>query len=115
MTQHRGLERVPAAQFVRAVRARSPRIAAELIVFVLFLPAPIRAQVFEVTGGSSSLFDATGGSIVIHGAASEVSAGLGSLAGRLRFGGAFRTSHGSNDLTVGDNYIPFRLPTDIFD
>jgi hypothetical protein len=103
---------MPTAQFRWSVPARSLSAAAGLF---LLLSAPVLAQVFEVTGGSSSLFDATGGSVVIHGATSDISVGLGSLAGRVRFGGAVRTPLGGNDLTVGDNYIPFRLPTDIFD
>jgi hypothetical protein len=112
------MKRDPAFDGAFVARFQPRKLCASYLRIAVFVAAGLdssMAQVFEVTGGSSSLFDATGGAIAIHATNSEMSAGLGSIAGRMRFGGDIKTELGGYDVNLGDNYIPFRLPTDIFD
>src|SRR5438552_10604408 len=104
MRQHRARKGASAVQSWPNVCARCLCIDG----FVAIAFDPSQAQVFEVTGGSSALFDATGGAIAIHGTNSEMSAGFGSVAGKMRFGGVIKTELGGYNVSLGDNYIPFR-------
>ena len=80
----------------------------------LFCSRPSVAQVFQLTGGSSSLMNAEGGSLEVHG---------GNYSGRIDLGYldrpslGFFFSHPYNNYLLGggDQQIPFLLPTDLFD
>lgn len=71
-------------------------------------------QVFQLDGGTSSLFQATGGSMNVEGAGYSGWVGAGSLAGQWTAGAALKTRWRNSTLSVGDEMIPFHLPTDIF-
>jgi hypothetical protein len=106
------LGNAPAALAPRAGRTWLWRILA--LIFLLAAPVA-RAQVFELGGGSSTLFEASGGSVEVQGQGYHGWLGLGSLDGRLRLGASLSEQWHGSTFTFGDEFIPFRLPTDIFD
>ncbi len=77
-------------------------------------PRPAMAQVFELTGGSSSLMDAQGGSLEVHAENYTARLDLGYL-GRPSLGFFLSRPYRSSTLGAGDQQIPFVLPTDLFD
>jgi hypothetical protein len=83
---------------------------------VILFPAttPVRGQVFQLGAGSSSLFQAHGGSLSFQSPKYEGWVGVGNLDG-FRLGASLKTQLLGSTLTFGDESIPFRLPTDIFD
>ena len=86
-----------------------------LLVTPLLLPShSAQAQVFQLQGGSSTLFQAHGGSVGFRGSKYEGWVGAGYL-DQLRFGAFLRTKVRNYTLSLGDDEIPFRLPTDVFD
>ncbi len=87
-----------------------------LIVIVLFASlSAARAQVFEISGGSSSLYQAQGGSISEKTQNFDASIGAGFLEGKFVGGANATRVVGGTQYIMGDDYIPFTLPTDIFD
>jgi hypothetical protein len=77
------------------------------------LPGAARAQVFRVQAGTSSLYQAHGGSVYVHAPNYEAMLGVGDL-DPFRVGVTVRTRYRSADVTLGDAVIPFHLPTDVF-
>jgi len=75
---------------------------------------PAGGQVFELTGGSSSLLNAEGGSLEVHAANYTGRIDLGYL-GRPSLGFSFSRLYKKSLIGVGDQQIPFVLPTDLFD
>lgn len=106
---------MPTLEPTRPPTPGKPRFAACLCWLLLVFSAPAAAQVFRLEGGSSSLFQGNGGSVEIHAQSYTGSVGIGDLGGHLRFGGQVRTQRHGQTFTLGDDAIPFRLPTDIFD
>ena len=92
---------------------RAVRIAAIAGAMAAMIPASVPAQIVNVQAGASSLQDAQGGALSIRDDGYEGSLGLGSLS-PLRVGAFLRTRWRGADLTVGDQTIPFGLPTDVF-
>lgn len=77
-------------------------------------PATARAQVFQLQGGGSSLFEGYGGVLNVWGNGYEASLGVGYLDG-LRLGWSARRLLGGRDtLRMGNDALPFVLPTDVF-
>ena len=86
-----------------------------LAAFSLFFTAlPVHAQVLEVNGGSSSLYQSQGGSILLHGAAYESEVGAGLISGRLVAGGHIAYRNKANTYSAGVEEVRFDLPTDLF-
>lgn len=114
--------RVPAHRRVHAPRAAARGIAlssgrvvsllAALFVLVLAGAAPAGAQIFHVQAGSSTLYQAHGASLYIRSDRYESWIGLADL-DPLRVGAKMRTHYAGVDWTVGDEVVPFQLPTDI--
>lgn len=75
----------------------------------------LSAQVFEVNGGASSLYQAQGGTIIARGPSYDASLSGGIVAGKLVGGANFTRMIGKATVVLGDDYIPFVLPTDNFD
>jgi hypothetical protein len=73
------------------------------------------AQVFQVRGGASSLYQAQGGALVMHAPGYQASFGAGTVAGRFVGGANLTKVAGRSTWILGDDYIHFVLPTDIFD
>jgi len=81
---------------------------------VLVRPHPATGQVIQLTGGSSSLLEAEGGSVEVRGANYTGRIDLGYL-GRPSLGFSYSRPFQSSLLDAGDQQIPFLLPTDLFD
>lgn len=88
-----------------------------LSLAILLVPAPaaLQAQVFQVNGGSSSLYQAGGGTISARGPSFDASAGAGILDGKFVGGMNLTKMIGRSTYIAGSDYIHFILPTDIFD
>jgi hypothetical protein len=65
-------------------------------------------------GGSSTLYDASGGSVLIHGPSYDLALGTGMIEGRFTGGGTLSKKIGPVKLSAGSEIVPFDLPTDIF-
>jgi len=86
-----------------------------LAIFLVAAPAALRAQVFQVNGGTSSLYQADGGTISARGPSFDASAGAGVLDGKFVGGVNLTKMIGGSTYIAGSDYIHFILPTDIFD
>jgi hypothetical protein len=86
------------------------------VVLIAFAAGPyLNAQVFEVNGGTSSLYQAQGGTITARGEGYTASVGAGVVAGQFVGGANLTKKVGQSTYILGGDYIPFVLPTDIFD
>ncbi|MGA7339511.1 MAG: hypothetical protein WBE72_09640 [Terracidiphilus sp.] len=85
-----------------------------VFLIAVFIP-DLHGQVFEVNGGSSSLYQAQGGTISARGSSYDASLGAGIVAGRFVGGANLTKMVGKSTYILGDDYIRFLLPTDIFD
>ncbi len=77
--------------------------------------ASLRGQVFQLSGGSSSLYDAQGGTLTAQGPNFDASVGMGVLGGKLVGGAKLTKVWGRTTYSMGEDYVHFQLPTDIFD
>jgi len=73
------------------------------------------AQVVEIGGGNSSLYQAGGGSVTIHASSYDLSLGAGTVDGHILGGARMLKKTERGTYVIGDERIDFRLPTDIFD
>lgn len=99
----------PRCSFSLLAGVRVPAISAAL----LFFSALAEAQVFQLQGGSSSLFQAHGGSLQIRAPKYEGWGGLGDLE-KMRVGAFLKTEYRGVSFHFGDEVLPLALPTDIF-
>jgi len=90
------------------------RHIAFLFLLCFFRPHSANAQVFEMTGGSSSQLDAEGGSLEVKGNDYTARIDLGYLH-HPSLGFFYSRPFKSSILGAGDQQIPFVLPTDLFD
>lgn len=91
-------------------------LAIVLLAGVVLLATGIpsaNAQVFQIAGGTSSQFHSTGGTLNVRGAGFDGWLGLGDL-DRFRLGGLVRREYRGGIVSVGDQAVPFGLPTDVF-
>jgi hypothetical protein len=72
-------------------------------------------QVFQVHGGASSLYQAQGGTLSVRASGYTASVGAGTVAGRFAGGANLTKVVGRSTWIMGDDFIHFVLPTDIFD
>lgn len=93
-----------------------PRALRVVIVFAIALicSRPATGQIFELTGGSSSLLNAEGGSLEVHAPNYSGRIDLGYL-DRPSLGFSFSRPFKRSLIGVGDQQIQFLLPTDLFD
>ena len=78
-------------------------------------PLLLRAQVVEVSGGTSSLYQAGGGSVTVRASGLDFTVGAGTVNGEVLEGVRMVKATPRGSYTFGDNRIDFQLPTDIFD
>jgi hypothetical protein len=83
------------------------------LAVVIVSPRRSSAQVFEVQGGGSSLYQGYGGALNIWGDRFEGNVGLGYLDG-FRFSVFFKHLIGHDTLRLGNDAIPVRFATDVF-
>ncbi len=97
-----------------ARRSRGIVVFAALLVLIPgAAPRGARAQVIQVQGGTSSLYHSTGGSVRVRGEGFDGLIGLGDLE-TFHVGGLLRKEYRGGLLSVGDQAVPFGLPTDVF-
>ncbi len=75
----------------------------------------LRAQVFELSGGTSSVAQSDGGRLTVRGDRYAGTFGLGTVDGQLMGGAALTRKLQGAQVSVGSATIPFNLPTDVFD
>jgi hypothetical protein len=95
-------------------RRKALRIICTVCLIAALAPR-LHGQVFEVSGGTSSLYEAQGGTISAKGPSYDASLGVGVIAGKFVGGGNFTKAVGQSTYILGSDYIHFQLPTDIFD
>jgi hypothetical protein len=82
-------------------------------LFLIFTPRAA-AQVIQLSGGSSSLMETQGGSVQVDSENAHGTFGLGWHDG-LRTGFLAESNFDGAKVSLGDEIIPFVLPTDVFD
>ena len=86
-----------------------------MVLLIAAVVPHLAAQVFEVNGGSSSLYEAQGGTLSARGSSFDASLGAGVVAGKFVGGANFTKMQGRYTYIFGDDYVHFVFPTDIFD
>jgi len=84
-----------------------------LVASLIVAPRDVRAQVFELEGGGSSLYQGYGGALSIWGDRFEGNVGVGYLDG-FRFSVFMKHLIGRDTLRLGNDAIPVRFATDVF-
>ena len=84
-----------------------------LLASLVLGAAPVSAQVFQIQGGTSSQYGATGGTLNVRGAGYDGWIGLGDLE-HFRVGALLRRDYRGGVASMGDQAVSFGLPTDIF-
>jgi hypothetical protein len=101
----------------RRVPRRPRSLGVVLAVFSVLLlaglPRGSAAQVFELQGGGSSLYQGYGGALNVWGERFEGNVGVGYLDG-LRFSVFLKQLIGRDTLRLGNDAIPVRFATDVF-
>jgi hypothetical protein len=85
-----------------------------ILVAACAFGAQARAQVFELSGGDSSLYQASGGSVSMHGPSYNATLGAGFITGHFVYGAKVEKEIGKSLYTAGDDQIQLSFPTDIF-
>ncbi len=85
-----------------------------IIGLALATAAPLNAQVFQVQGGGSSLFEGYGGLLNVWGNGYEGSIGIGYLDGIKLGVSARRLLRQRDTLRLGNDLLPVQLETDVF-
>lgn len=98
-----------------AVRVRTSHWSLTIVIATAmpFLPLRVQAQVFELQGGGSSLYQGYGGGLNVWGEGFEGNVGLGYLDG-FRFSAFLKHRIGHDTLRLGNDVIPVRFATDVF-
>ncbi len=86
-----------------------------MVIAALLSLSAAGAQVFEVSGGNSSLYQAGGASLSVHGTHSDMTFGAGMMDGHFSYGATMEKQVGHSVYSAGDEMINFLLPTDVFD
>ncbi len=81
----------------------------------LCMASSIHAQIFELSGGASTLYGAQGGSVIIHSTEMETSIGAGLLGHHFAAGGAAIHRIKDGSIVAGQQECSMDLPTDVFD
>lgn len=92
---------------------RGQRIAI-LALLLLGLHVSCGAQVIELSGGASSLYQSQGGTVRVHVRGYSGSVGAGMINGRFYTGAQIAKSFEKGSVTLGTDNVTFDLPTDIF-
>lgn len=87
---------------------------AVILLSVIACVAPLSAQVIELGGGTSTLFQSQGGEVTVRGKGYSAATGGGMINGKFYGGAQFVKAFESASLTAGTDNVTFDLPTDIF-
>ncbi|WP_158944395.1 hypothetical protein [Granulicella sp. S190] len=86
-----------------------------VLVLIFLCGGCLRAQVVELSAGTSSLYQSQGGTVSVRSGTYTTSAGAGTINGRFYAGAQLVKATERAKYTFGIDNIPFNLPTDIFD
>jgi hypothetical protein len=78
----------------------------------LVCPGTAAAQMLQALGGTSTVNNATGGTVLVRGAGYEASLGAGEIQGRFRIGTLVRVKRQHYTFSGGDEALGLTLPTD---
>ena len=84
------------------------------LALIFLLVSRLPAQVFKIDGGTSTLFNADGGTISMKAPNYDATFGAGTFGGQFALGAVARTKVMGYTVTAGDDNVRFDLPTDIF-
>ena len=90
------------------------RWKAVLLSSTMMLAARLGAQVVELSGGSSSLYQSQGGTLIVHGNSYSAQVGAGTVGGQAYLGARLIKRTERATYILGSDNLPFDLPTDIF-
>ncbi len=94
---------------------RRVQLSCLMFLLAVIFAHPCSAQVFQLDGGSSTLFEGSGGSLTVRSSDYGARVDFGLLQSHPRFGFEFSAPRWGYDWDAGDQNIPFVLPTDLFD
>ncbi len=86
-----------------------------LALLLMLLATAASAQVFKLEGGTSTLFNADGGTLTIKGPNYDTSIGAGIFQDHFQSGAVVHTKVMGYTVTAGDDSVRFDLPTDVFE
>lgn len=87
-----------------------------LVLVLVFVGGDfLNAQIVELSGGTSSLYQSQGGTVSIRNGTYTTSVGAGTVGGQFYGGAQLVKATERARYTLGIDNIPFNLPTDIFD
>jgi hypothetical protein len=86
-----------------------------VVASVLLCGGYLQAQVVELLGGSSTLYQSQGGTVSVRSGSYTASAGAGTVGGKFVGGAQVVKGTEHSRFTLGTDNVPFNLPTDIFD
>jgi hypothetical protein len=84
-------------------------------VFAFAFQTSASGQVIQLSGGTSTLSDSSGGTLTVRGQSYTSSFGAGTIEGHAFAGAQLVKSTAKATFTLGTHSLPFNLPTDIFD
>jgi hypothetical protein len=95
------------------VRFGRPRVATVYVCFALQVSVlSAGAQILEAGGGTSTLNNATAGTLFVRGEGYEAGIGVGEVQGRFRIGSLVRAKRKQYTFSGGDEALALTLPTD---
>ncbi len=89
----------------------SARLLFLCLVLLLLLQAQSPAQIIDLKGGDSTMFDAGGGSVILHFPDSTQTLGAGFAGGQFRWGANSKFDWHKWNMTAGDNYLGLTVGT----
>lgn len=93
---------------------KSQLAAALAVLYLLAFPFQVPAQSFDLSGGTSSLINASGFAVNYKWAPVDGWVGLAATPD-VRLGGALRTQYDGYNVCIGDQIFPFVFDTDVFE
>ena len=90
------------------------RRVAQIAILVAMCSWGVSAQVLQLSGGTSTLYQSQGGSITFYSPNYNAKMGVGVVNGQLAGGATVNRITKDATYTLGDEYVGLSLPTDIF-
>lgn len=90
------------------------RRVVHIAIFLAMCASGIAAQVLQLSGGTSTLYQSQGGSISFYSPNYNAKMGFGFVNGQASGGATLNKITKDATYTIGDDYIGLALPTDIF-
>ncbi|MGI4853885.1 MAG: hypothetical protein ACRYF4_07570 [Janthinobacterium lividum] len=108
------LKSMPSGNNHERIHRANHRGFAALCLALIFSPLAISAQLLELSGGTSTLYQAQGASLTLHGAGFESGLSGGMTNGHFLAGAYLRHVTPAATYSLGLQDLHFGLPTDLF-